>query len=127
MTTYRLFYDLTYERYTDHGAHCADAATPTPIWKWLPTPDKPYQCKNWVPIRTWDPGSESGEIKPGNVENLPADLNGGEVFNDWAVVVRRMDENGNVNNPAYAHRYSWGSVFYLACREGQGQVGWPVP
>jgi len=52
-------------------------------------------------------------------------MNGGDVYNDWTVVIRRMDESGNVNNPAYAHSYSWGSIWYFAVREGQGQIGWP--
>lgn len=39
--------------------------------------------------------------------------------------IRRMDDTGNVNNPEWAHSYSWGPVWYWAVREGQGQIGWP--
>jgi hypothetical protein len=76
-------------------------------------------------VGTWNGKSESGELQPNEVVNLPASMNGGGVYNDWTVVIRRMDENGNVNNPAYAHQYSWGTIFYIGVREGQGQIGWP--
>ena len=60
--------------------------------------------------------------------NQLADLNGDGVFDAyWGRLsfIRRMDDNGNVNNPEWAHSYSWGSVWYWAAREAQGQIGWP--
>jgi hypothetical protein len=60
---------------------------------------------------------------------LLADLNGdGKPDAYWGrtTFVRRMDDAGNVNNPDWAHSYSWpGPYWYWAVREGQGQVGWP--
>jgi hypothetical protein len=123
MTTYRLYYSLKYEEYSEHN-ECLDSATPVPN---VPPaiPPGSYQCKNQRLVGIWNGKSESGEIQPNQVVNLPASMNGGSVYNDWTVVIRRMDENGNVNNPAYAHQYSWGTVFYFGVREGQGQIGWP--
>ena len=57
-----------------------------------------------------------------------ADLNGdGKPDAYWGRLsfIRRMDDAGNVNNPEWAHSYSWGPVWYWAVREGQGQIGWP--
>jgi hypothetical protein len=123
MTTYRLYYSLTYEEYSEHY-ECQDLATPIPPNP-PATPPGPYICINQTLVGAWNGKSESGELLPSQVVNLPASMNGGSVYNDWTVVIRRMDESGNVNNPAYAHQYSWGSVFYIGVREGQGQVGWP--
>jgi hypothetical protein len=39
--------------------------------------------------------------------------------------IRRMDDAGRVDNPEWAHSYSWGPVWYWGVREGQGQIGWP--
>ena len=121
-TTYRLYYRLSYEERTTHYV-CYDTATPTPNYWGTPGPS----CVHDAWVDRWDGESQSGEILPSQVENLPPALNGGSVFNDFSVVIRRMDENGNTSNPQYAHQYSWGSIFYWACREGQGQVGWPEP
>jgi hypothetical protein len=125
MTTYRLFYTLTYQEYSTH-TKCGDSATPVPA---VPPaiPPGSYQCKNLVTIGEWNSKSENGEIPPGAVQNLPASINGGSVYNDYSVVIRRMDESGSTSNPAYAHEYSWGSIFWWGCREGQGQIGWPAP
>jgi hypothetical protein len=41
------------------------------------------------------------------------------------VTVRRMDDNNQIDNPAWQASWSWGGVVYWAVREGQGQVGWP--
>ena len=57
-----------------------------------------------------------------------ADLNGdGRPDAYWGRLsfIRRMDDAGSVNNPQWAHSYSWGPVWYWAVREGQGQIGWP--
>jgi hypothetical protein len=78
-------------------------------------------------VGQWNSKSNSGEIPPSAVADLPASINGGSVYNDYSVVIRRMDENGSTSNPQYAHQYSWGSIYYWACREGEGQEGWPVP
>lgn len=125
MTTYKLYYLFTYLEYSEHYV-CRDPATPTPVTR-PATPPGSYQCMNRVLVGEWNSNSENGEILPSQVINLPASINGGSVYNDWTVVIRRMDDNGNVNNPAYAHQYSWGSIFYFAVREGQGQIGWPMP
>ena len=125
MTTYKLYYSFTYQEYSEHNV-CQDPATPTPVSP-PAIPPGSYHCINEVSVGTWNSNSENGEILPSQVTNLPASINGGDVYNDWTVVIRRMDENGNVNNPTYAHQYSWGSIFYFAVREGQGQVGWPSP
>lgn len=60
--------------------------------------------------------------------NMLADINGdGRPDAYWGRLsfIRRMDDAGSVNNPLWAHSYSWGSVWYWAVREGQGQIGWP--
>jgi len=123
MTTYRLYYSLKYDEYSEHY-ECLDSATP--VSNVPPAiPPGSYLCKNQRLVGTWNGKSERGELQPNEVVNLPASMNGGSVYNDWTVVMRRMDENGNVNNPAYAHQYSWGTIFYIGVREGQGQIGWP--
>lgn len=119
-TTYRLFYHLAYEQYSRTYV-CYDTTTPTP--NYLGTPGPACVHGSWV--GRWEGGSNDGEILPGQVENLPPAMNGDSVFNDFSVVIRRMDDAGSTSNPQYAHQYSWGSIFYWACREGQGQVGWP--
>jgi hypothetical protein len=123
MTTYRLFYALTYQEYSTH-TECRDSATPVPA---VPPaiPPGAYQCKNVVTVGEWNGKSENGEILPGEVQNLPASINGGSVYNDYSVVIRRMNDSGSTSDPAYAHQYSWGSIYYWACREGEGQEGWP--
>jgi hypothetical protein len=121
-TTYRLFYQLAYDEYSRNYV-CYDTAPPPPNYLGTPGPS----CLHGAWVGSWDGKSTSGEILPSQVENLPPALNGGSVFNDFSVIIRRMDENGSTSNPKYAHQYSWGSIFYWACREGQGQVGWPEP
>jgi hypothetical protein len=121
-STYRLYYHLSYEEYSTYF-QCDDSATPTP--NWLRTPGPSCVHGHWE--GRWDGNPQSGEILPSQVANLPPAMNGGTVYNDLSVVIRRMDENGSTSNPQYAHQYSWGSIFYWACREGQGQVGWPEP
>ena len=58
-----------------------------------------------------------------------ADLNGDGVPDAYwgrTTFVRRMDDAGSVDNPVWAHSYSWpGPYWYWAVREAQGQVGWP--
>jgi hypothetical protein len=58
-----------------------------------------------------------------------ADLNGdGAPDGYWGrtTFVRRMDDAGRIDNPEWAHWYSWpGPYWYWAVREAQGQVGWP--
>ena len=120
LTTYRLFYNFTYQEYSKKFV-CYDTTAP------IPNPPGPPTCLNGAWVYSWEGGSKSGEILPSQVANLPPAMNGGSVFNDYSVVIQRMDDNGSTSNPKYAHRYSWGSIFYWACREGQGQVGWPNP
>jgi hypothetical protein len=81
----------------------------------------------------WKHGSKTTAITPAMAINqvpagMPADLNGdGKPDAYWGRLsfIRRMDDAGNVNNPEWAHSYSWGPVWYWAVREGQGQIGWP--
>lgn len=58
-----------------------------------------------------------------------ADLNGDgtpDAYWGRTTFVRRMDDAGNVDNPEWAHSYSWpGPYWYWAAREAQGQIGWP--
>ena len=119
-TTYRLFYHLSYEEYSTYF-QCDDSATPTPNWLRTPGPS----CVHGHTAGRWDGKSNDGEILPNQVTDLPPAMNGGSVYNDYSVVIQRMDENGSTSNPQYAHQYSWGSIFYWAVREGQGQISWP--
>jgi hypothetical protein len=81
----------------------------------------------------WKRGSRTTVITPDMAINqvpagMLADLNGdGKPDAYWGRLsfIRRMDDNGNVNNPEWAHSYSWGPVWYWAAREAQGQIGWP--
>ena len=81
----------------------------------------------------WKRGSKTTVITPDMAINqvpagMLADLNGdGKPDAYWGRLsfIRRMDDAGNVNNPEWAHSYSWGPVWYWAVREGQGQIGWP--
>jgi|GEM_PF-462624 len=81
----------------------------------------------------WKRSSNTTPITPAMAVNqvpagMVADLNGdGTPDAYWGRLsfVRRMDDNGNVNNPEWAHSYSWGLVWYWGVREGQGQIGWP--
>jgi hypothetical protein len=60
--------------------------------------------------------------------SILADLNNdGEPDAYWGRLsfIRRMDDAGRVDNPEWAHSYSWGPVWYWGVREGQGQIGWP--
>ena len=81
----------------------------------------------------WKRGSKTTVITPDMAINqvpagMLADLNGdGKPDAYWGRLsfIRRMDDAGNVNNPEWAHSYSWGPVWYWAAREAQGQIGWP--
>ena len=81
----------------------------------------------------WKRSSTTTAITPEMALNdvpasMLADLNGdGTPDAYWGRLsfIRRMDDNGNVNNPEWAHSYSWGPVWYWAAREAQGQIGWP--
>ena len=62
-------------------------------------------------------------------ESFLADLNGDGVPDAYwgrTTFVHRMDDAGRIDNPTWAHSYSWpGPYWYWAVREAQGQVGWP--
>jgi hypothetical protein len=81
----------------------------------------------------WKRSSTTTAITPEMALNdvpasMLADLNGdGTPDAYWGRLsfIRRMDDSGNVNNPEWAHSYSWGPVWYWAAREAQGQIGWP--
>jgi hypothetical protein len=125
---YRLFWRLTYERYT---RDCQ--AGPDPDTGQLHCKTRSSQPENdghWV--YTWDDRSDGGEISPRMVPGLPpnlsADLNADGVpdaFWNHLVTIRRMDEAGRVDNPRWAASWNWGGAVYWAVREGQGQIGWP--
>jgi hypothetical protein len=124
-TTYKLYYSESYQEYSEHFV-CLDSSTPiSSVPSNKPAPAN--VCVSGKMVGQWNSKSNSGEIPPSAVADLPASINGGSVYNDYSVVIRRMDENGSTSNPQYAHQYSWGSVYYWACREGEGQEGWPVP
>jgi hypothetical protein len=81
----------------------------------------------------WKRSSKTTPITPNMAINqvpagMLADLNGdGKPDAYWGRLsfIRRMDDAGNVNNPQWAHSYTWGPVWYWGVREGQGQIGWP--
>jgi len=82
----------------------------------------------------WKHHSQTVPIPPNAARvDLPAsslaDLNGDGVPDAYwgrTTFVRRMDDTGSVDNPEWAHTYSWpGPYWYWAVREAQGQVGWP--
>ena len=83
-------------------------------------------------VYSWDPHSVVHDIPPTEVKNLPpaqaADTNGDGVpdsYWDLGVVIRRMNDANSISDPVYAHSYSWGSVFYWAAREAQGEITYP--
>jgi len=123
MTTYNLSYKLTYQEYSQHYVCLVKATAVASLPGQSPAPAAPCVIGKYV--GQWDSKSESGNIPPSAVQNLPASINGGSVYNDYSVVIRRMDDNGSTSNPAYAHQYSWGSIYYWGVREGEGQEGWP--
>jgi len=125
---YRLFWRLTYERYTRDCEPGADPSTGQ------------YRCKTQGSLPEndghweyeWDGRSAGGEILPRMVPNLPpnlaADLNGDgipDAYWNHNLTIRRMDEGNRVDNPEWAASWNWGGVVYWAVREGQGQVGRP--
>ncbi len=81
----------------------------------------------------WEHNSHTVPVPPtaANVELPPnrlADLNGDGVPDAYwggTTTVRRMDDAGRVDNPEWAHTYSWGYWWYWGVREAQGQIGWP--
>jgi hypothetical protein len=81
----------------------------------------------------WKRSSKTTVITPDMAINqvpvgMLADLNGdGKPDAYWGRLsfIRRMDDAGSVDNPEWAHSYSWGPVWYWGVREGQGQIGWP--
>jgi hypothetical protein len=125
---YRLFWRLTYDRYT---RDCEAG----------PDPDTgQFRCKtrNSLPEKDghweyeWKGRSDGGEILPRMIAGLPAnlaaDLNGDgapDAYWNHNLTIRRMDEGNRVDNPVWAASWNWGGAVYWAVREGQGQVGWP--
>lgn len=82
----------------------------------------------------WEHNSYTVPVPPTAARvDLPAsrlaDLNGDGVPDAYwggTSTVRRMDDAGRIDNPEWAHWYSWpGQYWYWAVREAQGQVGWP--
>lgn len=81
----------------------------------------------------WEHNSQTVPIPPTAARvDLPpsrlADLNGDGVPDAYwggTSTVRRMDDAGRVDNPEWAHTYSWGYWWYWGVREAQGQIGWP--
>jgi hypothetical protein len=125
---YRLFWSLSYEGYM---RECHEG--PHPV-------NGEYECEtgsdpgvedgHWE--YRWDDRGQGGEITPQTVEGLPpelaADLNGDGIMDAYwnrNLTIRRMDEAGQVGNPAWAASWNWGGAVYWAVREGQGQIGWP--
>lgn len=79
----------------------------------------------------WAHHSQTAKISPNNIPGLPnswkLDLNGDGVADAFGggTTILRMNDAGSTNDPSWRHSYSWGSIFFWAVREGQGQVGWP--
>ncbi len=100
-----------------------------------PDTDGSYNCNNFTGHKayTWVQHSRGpNEVPPTEVKNLPpaeaADTNGDGVpdaYWDLGVVIRRMNDANSISDPVYAHSYSWGSVFYWAAREAQGEITYP--
>jgi hypothetical protein len=125
---YRLFWKLIYEKYVKECKAGPDPGTGL------------FECKTEGKLLEddghweykWDKRSKGGEITPTMLQELPpnlaADLNGDgvpEAFWNHRVIIRRMDEGGQVDNPQWAASWSWGGTVFWAVREGQGQIGWP--
>jgi hypothetical protein len=125
---YRLFWHLTYERYT---RDCEPGPDPgTGQFRCKTRSSLPENDGHWE--YEWDGRRDGGEILPRMVAGLPpslaADLNGDGVpdaYWNHNLTIRRMDEGNRVDNPAWAASWHWGGAVYWAVREGQGQVGWP--
>ena len=125
---YRLFWRLTYERYT---RDCEPGPDPGTGQLRCKTRNRlPENDGHWA--YEWDGRSDGGEILPRMVPGLPpnlaADLNGDGVpdaYWNHNLTIRRMDEGNRVDNPEWAASWNWGGAVYWAVREGQGQVGWP--
>jgi hypothetical protein len=123
---YRLFWEL---RYAEYMAKKGCVAGPDEGGR--------YTCGGGTGHREvigyeWKRQSDSGEIPPTAVQNLPssfmADVNGDgtpESYWDNNLTLRRMDDNNRVDNPRYQRSWNWGGIIYWAVREGQGQIGWP--
>ena len=125
---YRLFWRLTYERYT---RDCEPGPAPgTGQFRCKTRNSLPENDGHWE--YEWDDRSDGGEILPRLVPGLPpnlaADLNGDgipDAYWNHNLTIRRMDEGNRVDNPAWTASWNWGGAVYWAVREGQGQVGWP--
>jgi len=125
---YRLFWRLTYERYT---RDCEPGPDPgTGQFRCKTRHSLPENDGHWE--YEWDGRRDGGEILPRMIAGLPpnlaADLNGDGVpdaYWNHNLTIRRMDEGNRVDNPAWAASWNWGGAVYWAVREGQGQVGWP--
>ena len=125
---YRLFWRLTYERYT---RDCEPGPDPgTGQFRCKTRNSLPENDGHWA--YEWDGRSDGGEILPRMIAGLPpnlaADLNGDGVpdaYWNHNLTIRRMDDGNRVDNPEWAASWNWGGAIYWAVREGQGQVGWP--
>lgn len=79
----------------------------------------------------WRPYSITKKINPNDVAGMPdfykLDTNGDGVADAFGggTTILRMNDAGSTSDPVWRHSYSWGSVFFWAVREGQGQIGWP--
>jgi hypothetical protein len=125
---YRLFWRLTYERYT---RDCEPGPDPgTGQFRCKTRNSLPENDGHWE--YEWDDRSDGGEILPRMIAGLPpnlaADLNSDGVpdaYWNHNLTIRRMDEGNRVDNLEWAASWNWGGAVYWAVREGQGQVGWP--
>jgi hypothetical protein len=123
---YRLFWHLSYQRYSKECKKGPDG-------------DGNYKCKTKSKLDEndghweyeWKDKSDGSEIAPTDVEDLPAgiaaDLNNDGVPDAYwnsNVTIRRMDDDNRIDSP-WAASWNWGGAVYWAVREGQGQIGWP--
>lgn len=91
-----------------------------------------YTCPGGHEETGWWKDGVTKDVKPTEVKNLPPELaadtnNDGvpDAFWDGGIVIQRMNDANNIDDPVWAHQYSWGQIFYWAVREGQGQIGYP--
>ena len=117
--------------YYEWGSSCVDGpdGDGSTNCRWNESLDAYTGHREWG----WEHHSQTVPIPPTAARvDLPpsrlADLNGDGVPDAYwggTSTVRRMDDAGRVDNPEWAHTYSWGYWWYWGVREAQGQIGWP--
>jgi hypothetical protein len=132
---YRLFWHLGYEEYVEKRRdECEEGPNAEGVFECKTNPQAPADDGHWEVVRyyEWEGRGQGGEIQPGMVQGLPPHLavdldqdGAPDAFWNYNLTIRRMDENGRVDNPRWAASWNWGGLVYWAVREAQGQVGSP--